>query len=59
MPTWAKFYQPAIYELPQLKQLVDLKKAGQPYDEAQHQSIMQSSQLLEPSCSLKIPERCR
>jgi hypothetical protein len=48
-----------MYELPQLKQLVDLKKAGQPYDEAQHQSILQSLQFLESTYSLKIPEHWR
>jgi len=58
-PTWANFFQLGMYELPQLKQLVDLKKSGQPYDEAQHQSILQSLQFLESTYSLKIPEHWR
>ena len=31
-PTWGNFYQLEMYELRELKELVDLKKAGQPYD---------------------------
>ncbi|MDG1357924.1 MAG: hypothetical protein P8P36_07005 [Akkermansiaceae bacterium] len=58
-PTWGNFYQLGMYELPQLKELVDHKKAGKPYDEAKHQSILQSLQFLESSYSLKIPERWR
>jgi hypothetical protein len=48
-----------MYELRELKQLVDLKKAGQPYDEAKHQSILHGLQFLESSYSLKIPEHWR
>ena len=58
-PTWGNFYQLEMYELRELKELVDLKKAGQPYDEAKHQSIMHGLQFLESSYSLKIPERWR
>ena len=40
-------------------QVVDLKKAGQPYDEAKHQGILHGLQFLESSYSLKIPGHWR
>jgi len=58
-PTWGNFYQLEMYELRELKELVDLKKAGQPYDEAKHQSILNGLQFLESSYSLKIPGHWR
>ena len=58
-PTWGNFFLLGMYELPELKELVDLKKAGQPYDEAKHQGILHGLQFLESSYSLKIPEHWR
>jgi hypothetical protein len=48
-----------MYELRELKELVDLNKAGQPYEEAKHQSILHGLQFLESSYSLKIPGHWR
>ena len=58
-PTWGNFYQLEMYELRELKELVDLKKAGQPYDEEKHQSILHGLQFLESSYSLNIPGHWR
>jgi len=48
-----------MYDLPLLKDLVELKKAGQPYDVSRHQGILNSLQFVESSYGLGIPERWR
>jgi len=58
-PTWTNFFKLGMYELPLLKELVDLKKAGQPYDKEKHQGILMSLQFLETTYGLKIPEQWR
>lgn len=58
-PTWSNFYKLGMYDLPLLKQLVELKKAGQDYDKDRHQWILTSLQFVESSYDLKIPEHWR
>ena len=55
-PTWANFFKLGMYDLPLLKEIVDLKKSGQPYDGDRHQSILTSLQFVVSSYGLKIPE---
>ncbi len=54
--SWANFYALEMYELPKLKQLVDQKKAGERYDEEEHQRIITGLGILVNSYGLKIPE---
>lgn len=58
-PTWTNFYKLGMYDLLLLKELVDLKKAGQPYDTEKHQAILASLQFVESTYGLKIPEQWR
>ena len=58
-PTWTNFFKLGMYELPKLKELVDLKKTGQPYDAEKHQSILLALNFLESTYGLKIPEQWR
>ncbi|BDS05143.1 hypothetical protein NT6N_01830 [Oceaniferula spumae] len=58
-PSWTNFFKLGMYELPLLKDLVDLKRAGKPYDSEKHQAILTSLQFLETTYGLKIPEQWR
>ena len=55
-PTWTNFFKLGMYDLPLLKELVDARKAGRPYDADRFQAILTSLQFVESSYGLKIPE---
>lgn len=55
-PSWANFYALEMYDLPKLKQLVDERKAGDSYDEEEHQRIITGLGILVNSYDLKIPD---
>lgn len=55
-PSWANFYALEMYDLPKLKQLVDERKAGESYDEEEHQRIITGLGILVNSYDLKIPD---
>lgn len=44
-PTWSNLYKLNMYGLPELKKLVEAKKAGGPYDPGRHQAIFGWSQF--------------
>ncbi len=54
-PTWTNFFKLGMYDLPLLKELVDLKRAGEPYDVDRYQAILASLQFVETSYGLKVP----
>lgn len=56
-PTWANFFALEMFELPQLKEIIEKRSAGEAYDEQEHQRIIQSLSFLENAYGLKIPER--
>ncbi|MEC5128119.1 hypothetical protein VSU19_15235 [Verrucomicrobiales bacterium BCK34] len=58
-PTWTNFFKLGMYDLVVLKELVDLKKAGEPYDVERHQSILKTLQFVESTYGLKVPEHWR
>jgi hypothetical protein len=58
-PTWTNFFKLGMYDLPLLKELVDLKKEGQPYDADRHEGILASLQFVESSYGLKVPGHWR
>lgn len=58
-PSWTNFFKLGMYDLPLLKELVDLKKAGEPYDADRHEGILASLQFVESSHGLKVPEHWR
>lgn len=55
-PTWGNFYKLGMFNLPQLKEIVDKKQAGQPYDQAKHQEILSMLRYAANSFEITIPE---
>lgn len=55
-PTWSNFYKLNMYDLPELKKLVEAKKAGEPYDTDRHQAILDALSFPVRGYSLSIPE---
>lgn len=54
-PTWDNFYKLEMFNLSQLKEIVEKKQAGQPYDQAKHKEILTMLQYAANSFELKIP----
>lgn len=54
-PTWGNFYKLGMFNLPQLKEIVDKKQAGQPYDEAKHKEILNMLRYAANSFEIEIP----
>ena len=55
-PTWANLYQLGMYSLIELKTILDQRKAGQVYDAARHQQIIDSLGFVQSTYGLKVPE---
>ena len=55
LPSWNNFYKLGMFNLPQLKQIVDLKQSGQPYDNEKHKEIISMLRYAAKSFDLKIP----
>lgn len=54
-PTWSNFFKLGMYDLPELKQLIDAKKAGGTYDPGRHQQIIDSLGFVCSTYGLQIP----
>tara|TARA_R110001583_G_scaffold151136_2_gene303078 strand:+ start:2511 stop:2813 length:303 start_codon:yes stop_codon:yes gene_type:complete len=54
--TWGNFYKLDMFHLPQLKEIVGKKQAGEPYDQKRHQEILAMLQYAAKSFELVIPE---
>lgn len=54
-PTWVNFFQLGMYSLPELKELMDERKAGQAYDRERHQQILDGLGFVTSTYGLKIP----
>jgi len=54
-PTWTNLYKLDMFELPELKALLQKKNQGQHYDRAQHQKIISMLQYAAQSFDLEIP----
>ena len=55
-PTWVNFHQLGMYSLIELKTILDQRKAGQAYDAARHQQIIDSLGFVQSTYGLKVPE---
>jgi len=55
-PNWGNFLKLGMFNLPQLKVIVDKKRAGQPYDIGKHKEIINMLQYAAKSFELEIPE---
>ena len=54
--TWMNFFNLGMYDLKELKGLVDAKKAGHDYDKERHEQIVASLGFVESAYGLKIPD---
>jgi hypothetical protein len=55
-PTWGNFYALGMFNLAELKQIVEARKTNQPYDQAKHQEIISMLKYAAKSFELVIPE---
>ena len=55
-PTWSNFFKLDMYDLQELKTLVEAKKKGQPYDPERHRSILSGLNFPANTYALSIPE---
>jgi len=55
-PAWNNFFKLGMYDLQELKTLVDAKKNGEPYDPERHQAILSGLNFPAKTYSLAIPE---
>jgi len=55
-PTWGNFYKLGMFNLPQLKEIIDKKQAGQPYNEVKCKEILGMLRYAANSFEVEIPE---
>lgn len=55
-PTWANFYALGMFNLAELKQIVEARKAGMGYNQRRHQEILGTLRYVESSFEIKIPQ---
>jgi len=55
-PTWGNFYKLGMFSLPELQQMLELRKAGQPIDLAKHNEIITTLRHVARTFDLSIPE---
>jgi hypothetical protein len=55
-PTWSNFFKLNMYDLPELKKLVEARKVGDPYDPDRHQAILCGLSFPASTYKLSIPE---
>lgn len=56
VPSWANFYRLGMYNLSELKQIVEQKNNQQEYDKSKHQEIISTLKIVAKNYELKIPE---
>lgn len=54
--TWSNFYQMDMFNLKELKKIVEAKKSNQAYNEGRHREILQMLKYSAQSFDLDIPE---
>tara|TARA_B100000745_G_scaffold299911_2_gene252037 strand:- start:2929 stop:3231 length:303 start_codon:yes stop_codon:yes gene_type:complete len=54
-PSWANFYKLGMFNLPQLKEIVDQRQAGLTFDQAKHQEIISMLKYAAKQFELEIP----
>ena len=53
--TWSNFFQLGMFDLPELKELLEQKKAGQDYSRDRHLQIVSSLGFVESAYGIKVP----
>lgn len=56
-PTWSNFFKLGMYDLQELKSLVEAKTKGEPFDPQRHQSILSGLNFPANTYHLTIPGR--
>ncbi|EKZ8663287.1 hypothetical protein RFA52_003698 [Vibrio alginolyticus] len=56
IPSWGNFYKLGMFNLVELKVIVQQKQNGQPYDEKKHREIITMLEYAAKSFELKIPK---
>ena len=56
MPSWGNFYKLGMFNLIELKQIVEMKQSGQAYDAQKHKEILSMLKYAAKSFDLEIPE---
>lgn len=59
LPTWANFYALGMFNLDELKLLIEARKTGLEFDQHRHQEILSTLRYVESSFEIKIPEHWR
>lgn len=54
-PTWANLHRLGLYNLEELKQLLDRKKKSEPYDVHKHKEILTTLEYVAKSLDIGIP----
>lgn len=55
MPTWGNFHRLGMYNLGELKPLLDRRSAWQPVDQARHAEIMSTLSIVAKNFQIEIP----
>ena len=56
-PSWTNFYALEMFELKELKEIIEKRKNGAEYDKGEHARIIKGLRFLENTYQLKIPQR--
>lgn len=54
-PTWGNFYRLGMFNLPLLQKILDQRKAGDRFDEEQHQKIITTLKYVANQFEIEIP----
>ncbi|WP_065650240.1 hypothetical protein [Pantoea eucrina] len=55
-PSWGSFYKLGMFNLPELQQMLELRKAGQPIDVAKHNEYIKTLDYVARTFELSIPK---
>lgn len=55
-PTWGNFYKLSMFDLPELQQLLEQRKAGNPVDTVRHRELIAMLLYAAQSFDIKIPD---
>lgn len=54
-PTWSNFYALGMFNLEELKLIIEARKIGHDYNQNRHQKILSTLRYVESSFEIKIP----
>lgn len=55
-PTWSNFYVLGMFNLAELKQIIEARRLSQNYNQRRHQEILSTLRYVESSFEIKIPQ---